>query len=207
MSVHQCPRCELRFANNSEYVDHLRMEHGVDPRNLESIHYGWAKEQPPLYPDFVEQGAETTHRVLIIANATVRAQRLQEWLTEAHGDQPATFRLVVPATRRTMVAGEHSWFDTVGRAHPDEGELEGERLARHRMHEAVDRLATQGLDITGMVGHGDPVEAAQQALRDFDAEEIVLSTLPQAESAWLGADLPAELRKCFDIPVTVVEAG
>lgn len=207
MAVHQCPRCELRFASDSEYRDHLRMEHGVDPRNLESIQYGSAREQAPLYPDFVEQGREATHRVLIVANATVRAQRLQKTLTEAHGDRPATFKLVVPAMRRTAVAGEHSWFDTVGKAHPDEGELEGEVLARHRMHEAVERLASEGLDITGMVGHGDPMQAAQEAMQDFDADEIVLSTLPRAESAWLGADLPAELRKRFEVPVTVVEAG
>lgn len=206
MSVHQCSRCELRFASEGEYRDHLRMEHGVDPQNLESIRYGSAREQAPLYPDFVEEGGETTRRVLIVANATLRAQQLQEELTRAHGDAPATFKLVVPAVERSAVSGEHSWFATVGSAHPQEHELEGDVLARHRMDEAVKRLAAAGLDITGMVGHGDPVHAAQEAMRDFDADEIVLSTLPRAHSSWLGSDLPTELRKCFDVPVRVIEA-
>ncbi len=207
MSVHQCPRCELRFRSDGEYRDHLRMEHGVDPRNLESIRYRSAREQAPLYPDFVEQSGDTTHRVLIVGNATLRAQRLQEQLVQAHGDRPASFKLVVPAVERTPVKGDHSWFDTVGRAEPEEDELEGEMLARHRMHEAVERLSAAGLDITGMIGHGNPVQAAQEAMRDFDADEIVLSTLPRRRSGWLSADLPTELRRCFDVPVTVIEAS
>lgn len=207
MSVHQCPRCELRFRSDGEFRDHLRMEHGVDPRSLETIRYGAGKEQESLYPDFVEQRRGTTHRVLIVGNASLRAERLQEALTTAYGDRPTVFKLVVPAAERTPVKGDHSWFATVVRAHPDETRLEGEMLARHRMREAVERLASAGLDITGMIGHGDPVRAAQQALKDFDADEIVLSTLPRKRSGWLGTDLPAELRRSFHVPVTVVEAS
>lgn len=207
MAVHQCPRCELRFRSEGEYRDHLRMEHGVDPRNLESIRYGSAREQAPLYPDFVEQRPETTHRVLIVGNASLRAQRLQEALTRTHDDRPTTFKLVVPAVERSPVRGDHSWFDTVVLARPEEDELEGDMLANHRMHEAVERLSSAGLDVTGMVGDRDPVQAAQEALRTFDADEIILSTLPRTRSSWLGADVPSKLRRRFDVPVTVVEAS
>ena len=207
MPVHQCPRCELRFRTDGEYRDHLRREHGVDPRSTESIRYGAAKEQAPLYPDFVERRGDTTHRVLIVGSAALRAQRLQEALKRSYGDRPTSFKLVVPAVERTPVKGEHSWFATVGRGEPDESDLEGGMLASHRMHEAVERLSEAGLDIIGMVGDSDPVRAAQQAMRDFAADEIILSTLPRKRSGWLNADLPAELRRRFDVPVRVVEAS
>jgi hypothetical protein len=36
MSIHQCPRCELRFAHMPEVRTHLVDDHGVDPEALES---------------------------------------------------------------------------------------------------------------------------------------------------------------------------
>jgi hypothetical protein len=54
MAVHQCPHCELRFRSVSEYHDHLRDEHNVDPLQLEPFHYADAPEDKPLYPDLVE---------------------------------------------------------------------------------------------------------------------------------------------------------
>lgn len=207
MSVHQCSRCELRFRTESEYTDHLRMEHGVKPESLDPIRYGGSGRSKPLYPDFGESRAEGTHRVLIVGNATLRAQRLEESLRQRSGEGATKFMLVVPAVDRSAVHGEHSWFETVGSAHPDERSLTGERLAEHRMKEAVARMRDAGIDIEGMVGHGDPMQAAQEALRRFEADEILLATLPRARSSWLSADLPTEMRQRYRLPVTVVEAS
>ena len=35
MSVHQCPRCELRFLGRPEVVAHLVEDHNVAPEELE----------------------------------------------------------------------------------------------------------------------------------------------------------------------------
>jgi hypothetical protein len=35
MSVHQCPRCELRFRGKAEVVAHLVDDHGVEPESVE----------------------------------------------------------------------------------------------------------------------------------------------------------------------------
>ena len=35
MSVHQCPRCELRFVGKSEVIAHLVQDHGVEPESVE----------------------------------------------------------------------------------------------------------------------------------------------------------------------------
>jgi hypothetical protein len=35
MTVHQCPRCELRFRDRNELKPHLVDDHGVEPESLE----------------------------------------------------------------------------------------------------------------------------------------------------------------------------
>ena len=35
MRVHQCPRCELRFRQESEVASHLIDDHGVEPEAVE----------------------------------------------------------------------------------------------------------------------------------------------------------------------------
>jgi uncharacterized C2H2 Zn-finger protein len=207
MAVHQCPRCELRFRSESEYNDHLRYEHNVDPARLEPFQYRAAHEQKPLYPDLVEGGSEASHRVLIVSNATLRAQRLQDHLTAKAKERDTRFLLVVPAVETDRAIQPDADFVTVGdRAHPREHTLSGQVLAQHRLKEAMSRLRSSGLEIDGMVGDADPARAVAQALRDFRADEIVVSTLPQALSNWLAVDLPTELRRRFSLPVTVVTA-
>ena len=208
MAIHQCPRCELRFRTSSEYNDHLMSEHGVDPETVNPVRYARARQQKPLYPDLVEHERDAPRRVLVVGSAALRAQRLQQALTDKAADGDVTFRLVVPAVRQTPVSGEHSWFETVGRvAHPREQDLSGRTLAQHRLDEAVSRLRGAGIEIEGLVGDPDPLRAAAEALRNFKADEIMLATLPRAESGWLDADLHTELEHRFRLPVTVVPAA
>lgn len=208
MAIHQCPRCELRFGTSSEYHDHLRMDHGVDPQSLESIRYARARQQKPLYPDLTEdEGRGATQRVLVVGNAALRAQRLQDTLTRLSSGRTTTFRLVVPAVEQTPVAGEHSWYQTVGTvAHPRERDLPGRVLARHRLDEAIDRFQDAGVDIDGIVGSADPMRAVAEGLEGFEADQILVSTLPRGLSKWLEADLPREIEHRYRLPVTVVEA-
>jgi hypothetical protein len=206
MAVHQCPRCELRFRNETELNYHLTSEHMVDPQSVEPIRYGAAKQQAPLYRDFVEDEQARPRKVLVVGNAVLRAQRLQEALTERADD--VEFHLVVPAVRSTPVAGEHSWFATVGEvAHPAEEDLPGRTLATRRLNEALRRLRAVGLTIDGSVGDADPLRATSNALERFKADEIMLATLPRAESGWLEADLHSKMERRFNLPVTVVAAA
>jgi hypothetical protein len=208
MAVHQCPRCELRFRSESEYNDHLRHEHNVDPVRLQPYHYGAARQQKPLYPDLVEEGTETVRRVLIVSNATLRAERLQDHLATRAKEQDTQFLLVVPAVATDRAIRPDADFVTVGdRAHPREQTLSGDVLAQHRLKEALSRLRASRLQVDGMVGDGDAMRAVAEALRGFRADEIVVSTLPKAMSNWLAVDLPTELRRRFGLPVTVVTAA
>ena len=46
MRVHQCPRCELRFRDETEAKDHLINDHKVDPERLEKKARGWNPTAP-----------------------------------------------------------------------------------------------------------------------------------------------------------------
>jgi hypothetical protein len=46
--------------------------------------------------------------------------------------------------------------------------------------------------------------AIEDALRDFPADEIVISTLPPGESRWLEHDVVERTRREVDLPMTHV---
>lgn len=208
MAIYQCPRCELRFRNESEYSFHLKAEHGADPSRLDPYAYGREREQKPLYPDLEDGGAGRGHQVLIVGNASLRSERLQRHLTEQASRTDTSFLLVVPAVATSDAVQRRISFASVGGvAHPKERKLSGEVLAKHRMEEALTRFRGAGLQIEGMVGDADPMRAVAEGLTRIKADEIVLSTLPRDQSRWLEVDLPTEMRRRFNLRVTVVAAA
>jgi GABA permease len=208
MAIYQCPRCELRFRSESEYNYHLKSEHGVDSSRLDPYAYGREREQKPLYPDLEDSPDDGRHHVLVVGNASLRAERLQRHMQQQAGRTDTSFLLVVPAVATSDAVQRRISFASVGGvAHPKERQLSGEILAQHRMNEAVTRLRETGLKIEGMVGDADPMRAVADGLANFPADEIVLSTLPPRQSRWLKVDLPTEMRRRFNLPVTVVSAA
>ena len=73
--------------------------------------------------------------------------------------------------------------------------------ARERLDVAVASLREHGISVTGAVGDSDPLTAIDDALADFDATEIVISTFPDGESNWLEHDLPGRAGERFGRPV------
>ena len=57
------------------------------------------------------------------------------------------------------------------------------------------------------MGSKDPVAAVRDALRDRECDEIILSTLPEGISRWLGQDVPSRLSSAVHVPVVVVTAS
>ena len=56
----------------------------------------------------------------------------------------------------------------------------------------------------GEVGDGDPLQAIEDALRTFGADEIVISTHPEGRSHWLERNVVGDARERFDVPITHV---
>jgi hypothetical protein len=63
-----------------------------------------------------------------------------------------------------------------------------------------------GKPVAGVVGASDPYEAVREELERGDYDEVIISTLPERVSRWLGRDLPHRVEQ-LGIPVTVVTAA
>lgn len=89
---------------------------------------------------------------------------------KAHvGDEPASFRLIVPATSSAR----------------------GREGASGHLSDGLAGLQESGLAADGCVGDSDPMIAVQQAWDPSLYDEIVISTLPSGPSKWLHAALPS----------------
>jgi hypothetical protein len=58
--------------------------------------------------------------------------------------------------------------------------------------------------VDGELGDADPLEAVTELLERQTFDEIILSTLPQPISRWLGMDLPHRLQRQSGLPVTTI---
>ena len=76
--------------------------------------------------------------------------------------------------------------------------------AQVRLDASIEQLAAVGVQALGEIGDGDPVQAVEDALRSFPADEIVLSTHPPGRSHWLERGVVLAVRERFDLPVTHV---
>ncbi len=124
-------------------------------------------------------------RVLVIANETVTADELLTELRRLEDERTSEYRVVVPARPLHEVHGA-TWIQ--------DGAQEA---ARQRLDETLAILRAEGLEATGSIGDMRPIDAISDALMDFDADLIVISTHPRGRSGWLRQDLIDKTRNKF----------
>lgn len=127
---------------------------------------------------------------LVVGNQTLDSPELAEAVAERVAAGPATFDVVVPAT---PVQKGLTWDEDEARA-----------AAQDHLTAAIARLRETGANVSGEIGHRDPIEATEDALRGRTVDEILLSTLPPGLSRWLGQDVPTRLKGSVMVPVTVL---
>jgi len=81
-----------------------------------------------------------------------------------------------------------------------------EAAAEARLEDSVLALAAAGVEARGQVGDDDPLQAIEDALRTFGADEIILATHPEGRSKWLERGVVERARERFDLPITHVVA-
>lgn len=127
---------------------------------------------------------------LVVGNQTLDSPELTEAIRERMASGPARFHIVVPAT---PVQRGLTWDE-------DEARI----VAQDRLTAAISRLVELDVEVTGEIGHRDPIEATEDALRGREIDEVILSTLPPGISRWLGQDVPTRLKGSVLVPVSVV---
>ncbi|HTZ85171.1 MAG TPA: hypothetical protein VMB05_00755 [Solirubrobacteraceae bacterium] len=75
------------------------------------------------------------------------------------------------------------------------------QLARARLATMLDRLHSEGLLGSGMIGDPDPYTAAVNALELFRVDDVVISTLPDERSGWMRANLIERVQHMTSAPV------
>ena len=135
--------------------------------------------------------ADGTHRILVVANETLSGRALRAEISDrSHGGR-ADLRVVCPALNSKI----RHWTNE---------EDEARAAAQQRLERLLNGLRREGLDADGDIGDDDPVQAMEDALRRFPADEVIISTHPPGRSNWLEHDVVHRAQERFDLPVTHV---
>jgi hypothetical protein len=128
--------------------------------------------------------------ILVIANETLGGRELLETVRERAAGGDVRFVLCVPQNRPRagLVIYDDAVFDA----------------AQTRVDLALESVHAEGIHAIGEVGDPDPYTAAMDAVREYQPDEIIISTYPETRSGWLRRDLIDRVSQASGVPVTHV---
>ena len=145
----------------------------------------------PIRTAPARQGGEGERRILVVANETVGGSTLRDRIQERSEGVRAQVLVVAPALNTPI----RHW------ASDEDG---ARAVAETRLEESLGRLRSGGIDARGEVGDSEPLQAIEDALRTFGADEIIISTHPEGRSQWLERGVVTQARERFAVPITHV---
>ena len=132
------------------------------------------------------------HRILVVANETAASDTLHSVVRSLVADVTDARVLVVAPALNTRL---RRWLSD------DDAARE---VAVWRLQLAVERLTEREVVVDGMIGDADPLQAIDDALAAFPADEVVVSTHPESRSNWLARNLVRRTEQRHGLPVTHV---
>jgi len=147
--------------------------------------------EPPRQTAPVHRGGPDDRRILVIANETVGGGALRNEIRSRSEGYNAEVLVVTPALNSPV----RHWTSDEDRARAE---------AQQRLEASLERLGRAGIDARGEVGDGDPLQAIEDALRTFGADEVIISTHPEGRSHWLERGVVSGARERFAVPITHV---
>jgi hypothetical protein len=131
------------------------------------------------------------HRILVVANETVVGRALRDEVVRRAREGDGEVLVVSPALNTRI-------------RHWTSDEDAARDAAQERLDESLAALYENEVDARGAVGDDDPIQAIEDSLRIFGADEIVISTHPLGRSNWLERGVVDRARERFDLPITHV---
>ncbi|MDP8942854.1 MAG: universal stress protein [Actinomycetota bacterium] len=126
-------------------------------------------------------------RLLVVANETVGGRALID-AVRAHAEKgPVAVTVVCPQNRPRH--GSVIYDDAVRAA------------AENRLKTTLAQLRQAGIEAHGAVMDPDPYSAVMDALGEYGADCIIISTHPETRSGWLRRDLVDRVRDATGLPV------
>jgi hypothetical protein len=155
----------------------------------------WYLRQPgpgkPLPATPRRTGPEDERRILVVANETVGGRVLRDEIAKRSEGVQEHVLVVAPALNSPL----KTWTSD---------EDQARARAQERLDTSLARLRDAGVNADGEIGDGDPLQAIEDALRTFGAEEIIISTHPEGRSNWLEQGVVTGARDRFRVPITHV---
>ena len=145
-------------------------------------------------------------RYLVIANQTLAERELTEEIRQRLEAGPSSFYVLVPNTRAGDLAARVASNVPIPPAAGLATDEQATAYAQHRLGQLLRDLGDLDAEADGDLGDADPIKAVGALLERRQFDEIILSTLPQPVSKWLGMDLPHRLQRRFGLPVTTIIA-
>src|SRR5690606_30413924 len=147
--------------------------------------YRSARGSLPL-PFAREVADDGRHRLLVVANETVGGKELLAEIEARTRGRESRVLVVTPALTASRAAHWASDID------------EAMEIARQRLELSLIEIKERlGIRARGEVGDSDPLVAIEDALGAFPADEIVISTHPPEDSAWLERGVVERSRERF----------
>jgi hypothetical protein len=128
--------------------------------------------------------------ILVVANQTIGGAKLLDLVRERAQEPDTSFTLVIPMTKPR--SGYVIYEDAVRDS------------AQVRLDLALSYLRSEDIVASGELGDEDPYTATLDALREYQPDEVIISTLPQSSSGWLRRDLVERIQDATTAPVTHV---
>jgi hypothetical protein len=138
------------------------------------------------------RGGDGRRRLLVVANQTVGGRALLREIENRARGADSEILVVTPALTHSRAA---HWASDVD---------EAMEQARQRMELSLLAIHELGLRARGQVGDSEPNVAIEDALREFPADEIIISTHPPHRSRWLEHGVVERARREIELPVTHV---
>ncbi len=128
-------------------------------------------------------------KLLVNATAPVEPGPLRDAVREHAGDE-AEIRVVAPASDVSPL----QWLAS----DEDKAREKAAKVASG----AAESVEPEAARTESEVGDTDPVQAIEDALRTFPADEVLVVTRPDDDASWLEEDSAQEARERFGLPVT-----
>ena len=136
-------------------------------------------------------GGPDEWRILVLANESLASAGLTEEIERAAAGRRARVLIVCPAHTSAV---RHWASDVDG----------GRARAESRLDESLSLLREAGIDAQGEIGDDDPLQAIEDALRTFGADEIVVATHHDESATWLERNVVERARERFALPIAHV---
>jgi GABA permease len=134
-------------------------------------------------------GAGDERRILVVANETLAEEQLSGDIQRAAAGYRKQVRVVCP----TLTSPLSHWTSAVDGARAQ---------AQQRLDQTLGRLHAAGIEAQGEIGDEDPLQAIEDVLRTFGADEIIISTHSEARAGGLEPDVVTRARERFALPIT-----